>query len=427
MKKMSDKYNIRRAESSDDGKRLNALFSKIFFPEPVGVLAETMFNHLPRMKKRYWFIAEEKATETIVSAFALIPWTWEMDGIKLKIAEMGIVGTLEKYRGQKIMHILNKEFDRTLDEENFDFAVIQGIPGFYHKFGYYYSIPLENHINISLDSIQAIKRTYSFRLAEKKDIPWLMQEDKIYRDSHFISVFRDKANWEYLLTHSLKTEYGSEYWIMEDTSKTCKFYCRIPGHGFGKGLIVSEISDNIDDDALDNLLMFCRQQAIKKEKPYIRLNLHNDSSTGKKAISMNAEKGKPYAWQIKIQNSFKLLKKLAPVFDKRMKKSKFDNFSGTIRLDFFDSQADMIWKNGNLESVEPGNNKECDNTFCINSDLFPALCLGHRSWQELQSIRPDIFPAPQYVMPDLVPSSDKTGLLMDILFPPCKSWVYEQY
>jgi predicted N-acetyltransferase YhbS len=150
---LNDKYRIRRAEASDDATQLHALFSDVFHPEDIGTLAETMFHHLPRMKRKYWFIAEEKETSKIVSAFALIPWTWELEGIKLRVAEMGIVGTQEKHRGRGLMRLLNTEFDKTLNDEKFDLAVIQGIPGFYHQFGYYYAIPLENHINMPLHLI----------------------------------------------------------------------------------------------------------------------------------------------------------------------------------------------------------------------------------------------------------------------------------
>ena len=107
-------YRIRRAESARDARKLHDLFAEVFHPEEVGVLAETMFHHLPRMEYRYWFIAEEVKTERIVSAFALIPWTWEMEGVRLKVAEMGIVGTLKAHRWQGLMRALNTEFDATL-------------------------------------------------------------------------------------------------------------------------------------------------------------------------------------------------------------------------------------------------------------------------------------------------------------------------
>ena len=413
---MNNTYRIRRAESSDDAKRLHTLFSDVFHPEDIGTLAETMFYHLPRMEQKYWFIAEEKKTAKIVSAFALIPWTWEMEGIKLLVAEMGIVGTQKKHRGQGLMRILNKEFDKTLDTEKFDLAVIQGIPGFYHRFGYYYSLPLENHINLPLHLIPEVqeKDKYSFHLASVEDIPYLLQEDQIYREHFSISTFRDKANWRYLLTDSLKTEYGSEYWIMEHRDNQ-KFYCRIPRHGFGSGLILSEISDSITYEALRHLLFFSKKLANERNKPYIRLNLHQDSTASKMAISMGAEHGKTYAWQIKIPNIIRLLKKIRPVLEKRLEASSFKNFSGTLRLNFFKTKVDLLWVEGSLENVLLGEG-ECKDTFSINADLFPILCLGHRTWREIKYIRPDISP-----------SSGKSMLLIEILFPPRKSWIHEQY
>ena len=78
IRQLADGYLIRRAESVRDAKRLHALFAEVFHPECVGVLAETMFHHLPHMEDRYWFIAEEVKTARVVSAFALIPWTWEL-------------------------------------------------------------------------------------------------------------------------------------------------------------------------------------------------------------------------------------------------------------------------------------------------------------------------------------------------------------
>jgi len=287
----------------------------------------------------------------------------------------------------------------------------------------------ENHINMPPHAIpdEYGKDGYIFRSASLEDIPYLMQEDEKYRASFLVSVFRDEANWKYLLDQSLGTEYGSEYLIIENAQKKEKFYCRMPFEGFGQGLIISEISACISHDALTHLLAFCKQKAVERNKPYIRLNLHNDSVSGRIAISMGAEKGRPYAWQIKIPDKVSLLKNIAPILEKRMQNSCFENFSGILRLDFFKTKTDMIWNEGRLESVMPGGKEDCHSTFCVNADMLPALCLGHRTWQELQYVRPDIFPGTQYVRPNLYAASDKSGLLADTLFPSGKSWVYEQY
>jgi hypothetical protein len=315
------------------------------------------------------------------------------------------------------MRILNREFDQTLEAEGFDLAVIQGIPGFYQQFGYSYAVPLENHINLPLHVIPETKEqdVYTLRLAGEEDIPYLMQEDVYYRASYALSSFRDEAHWNYLLTESLKTEYGSEYWIIEHKEKAEKFYCRIPGQGFGTGLIVSEISISITYDALSYLFAFCKQQAGEREKPYIRLNLHNDSIAGRMAVSMGAKQGTAYAWQIKIPDVIRFLTTIAPILERRIQASCFKDFSDTFRLDFFKTTVDLVWKDGRLESVRAGEG-ESQFTFSISADLFPALCLGHRTWQELRYIRPDIFP-----------NSESSALFIEILFPSRPSWIYEQY
>jgi predicted N-acetyltransferase YhbS len=414
---LNDKYRIRRAESSSDASELNTLFSQVFYPDDVGILAETMFYHLPGMENKNWLIVEEKATGAIVSACALIPWALEMEGVKLKVAEMGIVGTLEGHRKQGLMRLLNGEFDATLEEEEFDLAMIQGIPGFYHQFGYFYAAPLENDINLPLHIIREERDqgTYAFRRADERDIPFLMREDEAYRSNFALSAFRDEAHWHYLLTESLKTEYGSEFWIMEHEESGRAFCCRVPYHGFGTGLIVSEVSETITFDALGNLFAFFKRMAIERGKPYIRLNLHNDSIVGRTAILTGAKPGTPYAWQIKVPNPARFLTKIAPILERRIQKSSFEGFSGTFRLDFYRTAIDLVWKDGIVESVRPEEG-ESQYTLALNADFFPALCLGHRTWQELRYIRPDISPR-----------SEGSSLFTETVFPSSKLWIYEQY
>jgi predicted N-acetyltransferase YhbS len=414
---LTDQYIIRRAESAADATELNALFSEVFQPDDVGTLAETMFHHLPGVERRYWFIAADKQSARIVAGFVLIPWIWELDGVKLKVAEMGIVGTLEAHRGRGIMRLLNEEFDLTLEQERFDLAVIQGIPGFYQQFGYSYTLPLENHINLPLHLIPDRQETdeVSFRLAGDEDIPYLMAEDDAYRARYALSALRDEAHWRYLLNESRQTEYGSEFWIMDGAGQARSVYFRIPQEGFGTGLIVSEISEEISYQALPQLMSFCKELAMAREKPYIRLNLHNKSRAGRMAISMGAKPGIPYAWQIKIPDPGRLLTTVGPVLERRLAASAFQDFTGRFGLNFYRSGVALQWTGGRLESVSAGAAKG-DLSLALPVDLFPVLCLGHRSWQELRHLRPDV-----------IPRSETSALFVEALFPPTESWIHEQY
>ena len=410
---MQNEYKVRRAKSVQDAEKLRKFLNTVFHPEKVGTLAEVIYKDFPGMEERYWFIIDDEDKGQIIAAFALIPWEWEVERIKLKVAEMGIVGTHTDYQGRGLQRILNKEFDKTLEEDGFDLAIIQGIPGFYGQFGYFYSIPLENHINLHFHMLPFSHDGYSFRLAELDDIPFLMQEDEAYRAQYAFSAVRNEAKWRYMLTESLETEYGSEFWIMESGGE--KFYCRITQDGFGEGLIVSEISEGISTPALQAFFAFCKEKAQERDKPYIRLNLHYEATAARMAFGLGAKEGRPYAWQIKIPDVICLLKSMTPVLEKRIMASAFKDYTGTFRLEFYKSSVDMVWEKGKLKSVCKADG-DADDSFDMNSQLFPALALGHRSWQELRHIQPDIFVG-----------SAESALFLETLFPKKASWIHEQY
>ncbi len=424
-----NQYNIRRATKDNDDKRLKSLYGAVFLTEDVGGLAEVMYNHYPGMKKESWYIAEENASGQMVSAIALIPWTWKMKGIRLKVAEMGLVGTLKEHRGRGLQKMLNAEFDQTLREEEYDLAVIQGIPGFYHKFGYHYAVALDNHINIPLEKIHAPSGTSNdtFRLAGKSDIPFLMKEDDVYHSHYLLSSVREEQHWEYLMTHGLKTDCKAEFWIMNNAGTGTQRYLKISLMGFGVGLIVSEVSENMSLQEFQNMLFFCSQKAVERNKPYIRFNLHNASAAAEKVIATGIPPGKPYSWQVRIVDKMRFLTKLRPVLEERIRESVFQGYSGIYRLNFYSEVIDMHWEMGRLQSVTPGGEGESIHTYCIGNDLFPSLVLGHHSWEELQQFRPDASPELLNILPTPESLNDKTGLLTGTLFPACKSWIYQPY
>ncbi len=414
---MHDNYTFRRGISPKDAEKLRDLFTPIFHPEEVGVLAETFFNHLPGRDYRYWFLMEEKESSVPVSAFTLIPWTWMLEGIGLKVAEQGIVGTLEAHRRKGLMRTLNAEFDATVREEGFDLSIIQGIPGFYCNFGYYYAVELENHINLPLHVLpgEDAGSRFAFRMAGMDDIPYLMDEENAYREAYFIASRRSEELWRFIFTDALRTELASEFWIMEDRAHDERFYFRISLHGFGTGLIISEASEGITWPAFEGLLSFAGKLAVERGKPYVRINLPNASRVGGMAIEMGAVPGMPYAWQVKIADPARLLARLAPVLESRIAESRFRGLTGTVRIDLYRSRHDLVWDGGRLMSISPPGG-EVRHTMSVGSDCFPALVLGYRSWKELRHNRPDVFP-----------SSPETGDLVNVLFPKKISWIYCQY
>ncbi len=411
-----DEFRFKTAESPEDARRLKAHFTEVYF-EGVGILIDTLFHRFPGMKRGHWFYAEKKTSQEIVAAFPLQPWFWEMDGVRLKIAQTVGAATLPKYRRKGLIREVLKRIEKTVAAESFDLMVINGISGFYRQFGYCFALPVENHVNLALDLIpdQSVKNSYSFRLADESDIPFLMKQDEAYRRKFSLASFRDEAAWKYLLNDRFHTMFGSEFWLMEHGGNGDDFYCRIPltSHFGGKGLLVGEISEDITYEALEAMLDFLKGKAIEEDKPFIRFNLHNETRAVKKVMSLGATWEGQFAWQIKIPNLERFLTRITPVLEKRVGNSDLNGFTGTFRLDFFKTNLDLLWERGKLTTIRHGEGRQVL-SLRIHKQLFPILCLGHRSWSDLER-----------VWPDVGPSSEQSAHLIETLFPVTDSWLYE--
>lgn len=411
---MNDKYTFRHGRSEEDPSKLKAFFNKIFHPEKVGDLTEILYRHHPFMNDRCWYIAEDKETKEIAAAFTLIPWEWEYQGIKLKVAEQGIVGTADDHRKQGLMVDLNKKFDETLLKEGYHIAGIEGIPGFYQNFGYRYSIPLENHINLELHSIKSRELDFRVQQATKMDIPFLKEQDKHYRQANQISSIRNDGVWDYLFDHSPNTEYGMEYYILQRGEE--KYHIKISLDGFGDGLIISEVSENISYDGFADLLVFAKELAEKRSKPYLRFNLSTESRAAKMLEAHGARNSEFWGWQIKIPDPLLFLQTIQPVLKKRLAASAFANIKAMFRMDLCHMGIDFIWDGTNLEIKKAHGGTEVKDCYTMSREIFPAYILGALSDEDFKSVRPDI----RY-------TTAKAKLMADALFPKKPSWIYHEY
>ena len=131
--------------------------------------------------------------------------------------------------------------------------------------------------------------------------------------------------------------------------------------------------------------------------------------------NLGAQAGDPYAWQIKIPDQKRLLQKATPLLEKRLAASPFAGMSARLRLDFFRQKLDLVWQDGRLLHIEEGSG-EAEHRFCLNPNLFTALCLGYRTWKELRYVQPDIFAA-----------GGLGGPLIEVLFAKEPAWIHEQY
>ena len=414
-------YRLRTLESAQDFSALKDFYDTVFTDEPVGQLASVLGQYFPDCENRYWFIVEHEPSQTIAAALVLIPRIWQWQGLELKVAEQGIVATSPSHRGQNLQGLLNQAFDQAVQDGHFDLAIIQGIPGYYQRYGYHYALPLENHVNVHWHVIDQLPPGHTdpltFRTATTDDIPFLIQQDDHLERVYDVCTKRNKDHWHYLLKHSQHTDTVSKFWIGERQNSPAA-YLRLPFNGFGEGQILSEVSHQLCIEDQVDLLKFAQSRGQLRSLPYLRLDLSHHCPLVKLVAGHGVNLGNSYGWQMKIPNMANWITKLTPILEKRLADGGI-NFTGLFRINCYGPSVDLHWHQGKLTKISQGDLSSIENAdYGVDvprDQLTPLLCGGY-DWRTLRTTRPDLYPI-----------NGTSEVLLDALFPPLKSWHYSPY
>jgi len=407
---------LKSVADEPDVARLAAFNGLIFDQGVAEMTRELILNH-PNTRPEHWLFVEDEADGQVVSSLCLIPWTWRYQGIEIKAGEMGIVGTLETYRRRGLIRALAGRHKELLREGGYDLSHIQGIPYFYRQFGYEYAMPLEGGWHVELHQIPDLPEGQVapcvFRLATDQDVPVLLRlYDQAARDLD-IHAARSEAEWHYLFGPSTKTEMDAQTWLMVDDRDQAMGYIRVPKEGFGQGLIVGEVSRLSFELALA-ALRFLKKLSIERSKPYVRLNVPESCALIQVAHTLGARDAGRYAWQIHLVDVARLLRKLGPVFERRLAASPLAGLSRTICLNLYREAFDLHFDHGTLLAVDPVGFRD-GGTIRMPPLLLAPLLLGYKSRQELAQAYPDFG------------AGGEGQLLADILFPKLESFIYTVY
>jgi hypothetical protein len=414
---LRDSLVLKSVADKRDVERVAELQGLIHGPGVADIVHELILNH-PHTQPEQWLYVEDENTSQVVSSLCLIPWKWRYEDVELWAGEVGFVGTLEAYRHRGLVRAQFARHAELLREGSYDLSHIQGIAYFYRQFGYQYALPLEGGWRVEPHLVPETAKgapvaRYTFRQATTDDLATLM---RLYDDAAHelsISTVRDRGTWRYLLGPSTRTEMTAETWLVLDSAGAPVGYLRIPEHGFGQGLNVGEVSCLSAESALA-VLGQLKTLAVERKKPYIRLNIPANSALVQTARHLGAHDAGTYAWQIHVPNVGRLLRKLAPILERRIAASPFARLTQNLCFNLYREAFEMRFQDGKLIAVESLG-------FCERSGirvppfLAAPLLLGWRSREELAHIHPDLSTGKEW------------QYLADILFPKVDSFIYTVY
>jgi predicted N-acetyltransferase YhbS len=409
---------LRTIASEDDLERVAAFNSLVHGSAGVGNLVQHLVRHHPLSRPDDFIFVEDEGTGQVVSSLSCNPWRLRYDGEVLLIGEMGFVGTLEPYRGRGLVRAQVGLFKEMLRERGCHLSIIQGIPYYYHQFGYEYALPLENDVRLELYQVpplpEGAEPTHTCRPAVQTDFPALV---RLYNEAMLdlpIYAVRDKALWRYIWEQTPGTDMETEIWMVEDRAGQTVGYFRVQKHPlYGPGLTPNEVSRLSHDAALTALRQLV---ALARERgnPFVRLNLPADCTLVKEALALGAHDRGGYAWQIYIPDPAHLLRAVGPALERRVAASAYAGLTADLPIHLFRQTLLLRWQNGRLVDVR-WTDQNADWLLRLPVELLAPVILGHWSWQELKHTRPDVAAAREWTP------------LLDVLFPPLRAYIYPIY
>lgn len=400
--------NIRSIQNDSDIDRIAEFNGMIHGDEVDGMTRELIQQH-PDANPDHWLFIEDEGK--IVSTLCLLSWRWRYEGVELKAGEMGIVGTDAAYRGKGLSRQLAQHHHQLLDAGEYDLSHIQGIPYFYRQFGYEYAIPLEGGHHVHPHTLPDMPDGFQTRRATADDIPALQSLYDEAAQDLTISAVREADHWHYLLGPANKTETASDFWLVIEDERPVAYW-RVGHYGFGEGLIVNEVS-RLPQRMHPGVLAACK--TLMGDKPYVRLNIPRSHPLVATARGFGAQDRGTYAWQIMIPDVGRLLRKLVPVFERRIAASAFAGMTRPFVINLYRRAYELRFENGTVTAVESLGFADERGDLFTPPNMFTPLVFGYRSREEIQALYPDFN------------AGGENQALVDVLFPKVESFIYNVY
>jgi predicted acetyltransferase len=376
------------------------------------ILVRKLINYQPNMTLRNIYVVRDKGE--MVSTLNLIPVTWMIGGTKLKVAEMGFVGTLPEYRGKGLIRKLVEEYHKDVEAHGYDLAVIEGIPYFYRQFGYEYAVPLLEETRLRLDKIPDYKSAIGVRQFVDEDVPTAIGLLEKTQEKYFVHSIRDEATWKAQQRTSIASDPEPfQALIVEEKGRPIAYF-RIREVVKEKELLLTEISE-VDQCAVQAVLAFLKDYGLGHGLETLSVNVSYEEPFTEQVLALGGTKRFPvYAWQLRFTDYVKMFEKMKPLLESRLARSMYCRLTEKLNFNFRNFTIEVTCKDGKIMGIHRLESGPWS-PIGLNPTVFVQLLTGYRSREEIEMTFPDVRIAVSH------------RNLIDVLFPKLPSYIHSAY
>jgi predicted N-acetyltransferase YhbS len=416
-------FTLKIAQTEEEILKIVAFNVKIH-GEGIDKLILSLFRDHPRKKDLKWYYLED--TGKIVSALALLPFEWELEGIIIPICEMGFVGTLEEYRGKGLVNIMNDIYEQEMKKKKFIISALRGIPNYYRRFNYEFVFPLDSRISLDPEKIPKTKLTeITIRKATINDIHEIKRLYESLTDELCYTTAFDEEAFSFRYVNETHDEFKFTTYIIDEKETVGYFVIGDPfGAGINEIVQVSKLSMN----QMIKVLQYAKELNEKtnqeeknsdnrsQTKKEVILSMNNSLEFGKFMVSLGGKANDPWGWQVKIPSFVDFLKKISPILEKRIEESDFKGLTQKIKLSNYKEIIELDFVNGkiiNIDTIKGYPDGTVD--LRIPGLMLNKVLLSDTNSEEIKQI-----------MTDTIVKAESKNLI-SVLFPKKKSYIHSYY
>ena len=378
-----------RTGTKSDVKAIKEHVQAVHGKEVVPMI-DRLFDFHPNFPPSDNFLVEDTKTGKVVAYFNLMLYTGVMNGIRIPVGGMEIVGTLEEYRNRGLIRKLNEIFEQRVEEYNLPMVMIGGIPYYYRKLGYEYAIQMGGSIIFPLELIPPLKKgdTEPISIEEVTQDTFLAYLKAREQLNTFLDFHRhlSEKDFLYLTTGRFGDDSVYRFHLIRVNQKVVGIFVLNIGWG---ALEVNEIWVE-DLSHITPILRYLKRIAKRRRLP-LRIYYPARPAIRHALTSFSRSKfSRPYAWYVKIPSIKRFVDAIKPVIEQRLIQSEFKNLTESIRISWYHEGLELVFKKGKLEVMkEIPRNEVKDMHVAVPFPVIYQLFLGYRSIDELHQMFPD--------------------------------------
>ncbi len=340
------------------------------------------------------YVLEE---DLLVSAASLFPHDLQWHGSIIRSGEIGLVGTLEKYRKKGFCNLLMESWIETMVSEGTPLSFLWGIPIFYEKYHYYYAYPNVRtpYVSLPRSCAKDWKATGAIRDAELEDISWFRKHYRGYNRTLTGCEVRNEKHWEWYWNQTRFNNQG-RWLVPEDPRGGYAFVASDPAR-------VWEIAAS-SDESLRNMVL--RIFDLHPDLDELGFYHHPDMPVGRWLYQWGGRVTSPediwkgtWGGMVRLIDPAALLDRMTGKLQRRLQESRFYKYTGTLSFESEVGDAVIDIHDGRI-TIEPSSGKA---ELHIPASVLTPILTGYRGFERFRK--------------DLTDIPEATSDLLCVLFP----------